>query len=181
MTPLDGARRKFIIVLAILLVVNLAVATYLLWPGRPNVAQQHDQEKSLHEDLKKITYDVEPIRGMDQKLLKTGADVNKFYNEHVASRWSQVSVEIDKLARANGLPALPVRYTAEDTGLPDLQRIKIDIGAPADYSKIARFINAMERDKLIFVITEIVLSGQQGGGNGVDLRIKVETFLKEPT
>jgi Tfp pilus assembly protein PilO len=180
MTPLDGVRRNFIIVLAVLLAVNLALAAYLLWPGRPNVGQQLVQEDNLRQEFKKITRQVEPLQGMDEKLIKTRADVKTFYDQHVARRWSEVSEEINKLAKENGLPALPVRYRTDETGLPDLQRIEIDIGAPADYAKIARFINAMERDKLIFVITEIVLSGQQGG-SAVDLRIKVETFLKEPT
>ncbi len=180
MTPLEGMRRKFIVVLAVLLAINLALAAYLLWPGRPDVGQQLIQENNLHQELKKIIHDVEPLEGMDAKLIKTRADVKRFYEQHVPSRWSEVSEEINKLAKANGLPPLPVRYTAEETQLPDLQRVKIDIGAPADYAKIARFINAMERDKLIFVITEIVLTGQQSG-SAVDLRIKVETFLKEPT
>jgi Tfp pilus assembly protein PilO len=180
MTPLDRARQRFIVIIAVLLVVNLSLAAYLLWPGRPNVHQQFAQEENLRRELNKITREVEPLQGMDQKLIKTRADVKKFYDEHVATRYSEVTIEIDKLAKANGLPSLPVSYLAEETGLPDLQVIKIDIGAVGDYTKIARFINAMERDRLAFVITQIVLNGQQDG-NSVSLRIKVETFLKEPT
>jgi hypothetical protein len=58
--------------------------------------------------------------------------------------------------------------------------VKADITLSGDYAKIAHFINALERDKLVFNVTQIVLNGQQGGGS-VDLQIKVDTFLKETT
>ena len=64
--------------------------------------------------------------------------------------------------------------------MPDLQRVKADITLSGDYPKIAHFINALERDKLVFDVTQITLNGQQGGGL-VELQINVDTFLKETT
>ena len=46
-----------------------------------------------------------------------------------------------------------------------------------DYSKIPRFINALERDKMLFLITQLSLNGQEGGV--VQVQIKFDTFLKE--
>jgi hypothetical protein len=46
-----------------------------------------------------------------------------------------------------------------------------------EYAKVAGFINAMEQDKLVFIIDQISLTGQEGGV--VSLQIKAETFLKE--
>jgi hypothetical protein len=46
-----------------------------------------------------------------------------------------------------------------------------------DYAKIARFVNAMEQSKLLFIIDKISLSNQQGGS--VTLQISFDTFLKE--
>jgi hypothetical protein len=43
--------------------------------------------------------------------------------------------------------------------------------------KLAHFINALERDKLLFVINQITLSAPSGGV--VQLQMKFQTFLKE--
>ena len=57
-----------------------------------------------------------------------------------------------------------------------MQRIEVDTTVTSDYAKVARFINALEQDKLLFVINQITLNGQEGGQ--VSLQIKFETFLK---
>jgi Tfp pilus assembly protein PilO len=180
MTPLGPMRQKFIVVLLVLSAASLALVVYLLWPGRSTQAEQQREEHDLRQQLTRINREVAPLQGIDEKLIKTRADVKKFYDQHVASRWSEVSEEINKLAHENGFAPPPIRYKTEDTGLPELQRVKADITLSGDYAKIAHFINALERDKLVFNVTQIVLNGQQGGGS-VDLQIKVDTFLKETT
>ena len=47
MAPLERARQKIILVLVVLGVINLALATYLLWPGRPDVIQQRIEREPL--------------------------------------------------------------------------------------------------------------------------------------
>ena len=177
MTALGPLRQKFIIVLLVLGVVNLGLAVYLLWPGRHSQAEQRREEGELRKQLINVSSEVTPLDHIDEKLVKTREDVKKFYAEHVATRWSEVSEEINKLAQQNGFPPPPIRYKTEETVLPDLQRVKADLTVSGEYSKIAHFINALERDKLVFTVTEVVLTGQQGGS--VDLQIKVDTFLKE--
>jgi Tfp pilus assembly protein PilO len=180
MTPLDSVRQKFIVALSVLSLASLALIVYLLWPGRSTPAEQRREEQDLRLQLARVTREAAPLEGLDEKLVKTRADVKKFYDQHVASRWSEVSEEINKLAQENGFAPPPIHYKTDDTGLPDLQKVKADITLSGDYAKIAHFINALERDKLVFNVTQIVLNGQQGGGT-VDLQIKVDTFLKETT
>ena len=180
MTPLGPMRQKFIIILVVLAVANLGITVYLFWPGRATRVEQLREEHDLRQQLTRLNREVEPLKGMDQKLIKTREDVKKFYNQHVANRWSEVSEEINRLAQENGFAPPPIRYKTDDTGLPDLQQVKADISITGDYSKITHFINALERDKLMFDITQVTLNGQQGAGS-VELQIKVDTFLKETT
>jgi type IV pilus assembly protein PilO len=42
--------------------------------------------------------------------------------------------------------------------------------------QLVRFINALERDQLFFIIDSVQLGGEQGGT--VKLQMKMETFLK---
>ncbi|HEV2989326.1 MAG TPA: type 4a pilus biogenesis protein PilO [Candidatus Angelobacter sp.] len=178
MTSLGAMRQKFIIVLIVLGVVDLGLVAFLFWPGRSTAAERQREEHDLRQEFARVTREAGPLEGIDQTLNKTREDVKKFYNEHVASRWSEVSEKINKLAQENGFAPPLIHYKAEDTGLPGLKRVKADITLAGDYPKIAHFINAMERDKLLFDITQINLNGQQGGSS-VELQIRVDTFLKE--
>jgi Tfp pilus assembly protein PilO len=181
MNPLASKRQMFLIILGILAAVNVALGVYLLWPGRPKQADLGREESELRKKYNRMVRESSAYNGMDQKLIKTREDVKKFYSQHVASRWSEVSEEINKVAKENGFAPPPIRYKTEDTGLPNLQRVKADITLAGEYHKIAKFINALERDRLVFDITQITLNGEQAAGGAVDLQIKVDTFLKETT
>jgi hypothetical protein len=65
----------------------------------------------------------------------------------------------------------------EKNELPDVQRINIETTVTGEYAKVARFINAMEQDRFVFIIDQIALTSQESGV--VSLQIKFETFLKE--
>jgi hypothetical protein len=59
----------------------------------------------------------------------------------------------------------------------DVQHIDIDTTVTGEYAKVAKFINAMEQDKFVFIIDQISLTSQESGV--ISLQIKFETFLKE--
>jgi type IV pilus assembly protein PilO len=42
--------------------------------------------------------------------------------------------------------------------------------------QLVRFVNALERDQLFFLVDSVVLGGEQGGI--VKLQLKLETYLK---
>jgi hypothetical protein len=53
----------------------------------------------------------------------------------------------------------------------------VDTTVTGDYLKVARFINAMEQAKLLFIIDKISLTSEEGGK--VTLQITFDTFLRE--
>lgn len=176
MTPLQKMRRRFIIVLSVLAVIAIALAIYLRWPGISGTSE-HAEEQSLEKQLRLKKLQATPLQGIDKKLVDSRAQINQLYAERVASRWSGISERIQKLAQETGVSAQSIRYKTDPTGLPNLQRVKIETTIGGDYIKIPHFINALERDKLLFLITQISVSGQEGGV--VQLQIKFDTFLKE--
>lgn len=62
------------------------------------------------------------------------------------------------------------------SGKDELTQVSIDASVSGDYRPIVLFINAVERDKVFFVINGISLSGQQTGQ--VNLRIRMTTYLR---
>ncbi len=73
------------------------------------------------------------------------------------------------------------QYKTEATELPGLRRVIVNATFSGDYSRAARFINALERDKTFFIIDGIALGGQTASGQNpgsVQLQIVVETYLR---
>lgn len=176
MTGVQKLRKRFTLLLAIFLVVDVALIAYLLWPASSARARE-DEERQLQQELKAKTLQVAPLIGIDNKLQDTRANIRKFYADRILSQSSQISTELHKLAQQNGVTMQGIRYKVEQAGLSNLQRVDIDTGISGDYLKIAHFINALERDKLLFVINQIALSAPSGGV--VQLQMKFQTFLKE--
>ena len=177
MTTMETARKKFMLLLGIFLAVDVGLIAYLIWPGSNPTTRKIEEDQLRGEERVKARV-VGPLIGIDAKLVQTREDIKKFRAEKLPTRYSQISGELIKLAQANGVTLGNVLYKPDDTGIPNLRVIGIDTGVAGDYVKIAHFINALERDKFVFVINQINFrAGPQGGT--VELQINFETFLQE--
>jgi Tfp pilus assembly protein PilO len=182
MPSLEKNKRQFTLIVAVLGVLNLVLIAYLLWPGTsPSAKQAHEEALQQQEDA--LKREVTPLRGIDEKLTQTRVDVKKFYEQKVPAQFSEISQHLEKLVQETGVTAQGIRYSQDKTDrdkndLPDVQRVSIDTTVTGEYSKIARFINALEQDKFVFIINQISLNSSDAG-NVVSLQIKFETFLKE--
>src|SRR5262249_1982173 len=181
---LARSKKKFIIVLTVLGVVDVILIAYLLWPGSSPSARLA-RLQALAQQASTLDREMAPLVGLGPKLDQTRVKVKNFYEEKVPSQFSQIPQHLEKLVKNTGVTAAQgFRYTEErpasneKNNLPDVQRIGIETTVSGEYSKVARFINALEQDKFMFVINQIALSGSEGG-NLVSLQIKFETFLKE--
>jgi|SRR5579859_930924 len=181
MHNLARSKKRFITIVVILGGLSLVLLVYLLWPGT-STASKLAQEDNLRQEEKDLNKQVAPLRHIEQTLAQTRLDVKKFYEQKVPSQFSQISLHLVKLVQETGVNAQSIHYNQErgdqKSELPDVQRINIDTNVTGDYAKVARFINALEQDKFVFIIDQITLNGSEGG-NLVSLQIKFETFLKQ--
>lgn len=185
MNNLAKTKKQFTSILSVLGAVNLLLIVYLLLPGSSPSARAA-QEESLRQQKKALTNEVTPLIGIDKKLAQTRLDVKKFYEQKVPSQFSEISQHLEKLMNDTGVTAKGgIHYTQEHNTsndkdkieLPDVQQIGVETTVTGEYSKVAKFINAMEQDRFVFIINQIALSSQESGV--VSLQIKFETFLKE--
>ena len=182
MNHLEKMRKQFTTILAVLGAVDLLLIIYLLLPGSSPSARAA-QEAGLREQKQALTREVTPLIGIDKKLAQTRVDVKKFYAEKVPGQFSQISQHLEKLMKDAGLTTTGIRYNQDKNGstekneLPDVQRVNIETTVTGEYSKVAKFINAMEQDRFVFIIDQISLNSHEGGV--VSLQVKFETFLKE--
>lgn len=183
MTNLARAKSRFTIIVAVLGIVNLILIAYLLWPGSSPSAKLA-KEQTLQQQQATLKKDVAPLEGIEGKLAQTRVDVKNFYAQKVPSEFSQISQQLEKIVQDTGVSTQGgIRYSQdrghdEKNDLPDVQKVSVEATVTGEYSKVARFINALEQDKYMFIINQITVNGAEGG-SVVSLQIKFETFLKQ--
>jgi type IV pilus assembly protein PilO len=159
-----------------LLVLYLVIHLVLLWQGlSANNAEALDQQ---HVQLIAAQLAAKPLRGLDKKLVASTHDANSFYQARLPYANSQVLAEIGALTHKAGVRWTHAQYAYNPAlrGNDALSQMSIDASVSGDYRPIVEFINAVERDKVFFVINGINLTGQQTGQ--VNLRIRLTTYLR---
>jgi type IV pilus assembly protein PilO len=177
MTRIQKMRRNFTILLGLMAALNIGFLAYLFWPGSSTQASRRADEKALQLELSNKRRQALPLQGIEAKLVKSQQDVKKLYEERVPSRFSDITNVLHKVAQENGVSAQRIQYDTESVGLTGVEKIKISTAVSGDYTRLAHFINGLEREKLLFVIKQISLSEQQGGS--VELQIRFDTYIKE--
>jgi hypothetical protein len=163
---------------ALLAVLDLYLIVHLvfIWQGlSANNADALDQQ---HVQLIAAQISAKPLRGLDTKLVASTHDANVFYQTRLPYADSQVAAEIGVLTHKAGVHWTHAQYAYSPVlkGNDALTEVSIDASVSGDYRPIVQFINAVERDKLFFVINGINLTGQQTGQ--VNLRIRLTTYLR---
>ncbi|HEY4355218.1 MAG TPA: hypothetical protein VGN16_05695 [Acidobacteriaceae bacterium] len=142
----------------------------------------HDAEAMAQQRvlLTQAQIAAKPLRGLDTKLVDSTADADKFYARRLPYASSQVIAEVGALAKREGVRWTRAQYAYAPilSGSAALAELHIDANVSGDYRPMVQFINAVERDRLFFVIGGINFTGQQNGQ--VNLRIRMTTYLRTP-
>ena len=175
MASILEVRKTLLPVVVALVVIDLACVGYLLSPmGRSRQARQRDLD-ALTAQLAAKRQEVLPARGIDGKLKQASTDIGDFYNARFPLQYSTVTEELGKLAAANGVQVAAVKYDDKDAPVEGLRKLNIELALSGSYLQEVKFINALERDKLFFVVDGVTLGEQQGN---VRLQLKIETYLR---
>ncbi len=176
MANLQSSRRKLKIVIAVMIIADIAAAAVLFSPLAGSQASRRQLINQLTFDLAVKTRGVEPLRGMDKKVDVAKQQIGQFYKDRFAERDSDIAVELGKLAQENGVRILQARYKQEDPESSGVVPIEIEGDFSADYLHLVRFINALERSKLFYMVDSISLVGETAGP--VRLDVKLHSYLK---
>jgi Tfp pilus assembly protein PilO len=178
MPDLRQTRKRIKLALGVLLGVD-AIAVGLMFSPLIGSTESRKAELShLWGELRAKTTQVEPLNHLDQKVVLANKQIADFYKKRLPAQDSEIPTEFGKLAVANGVTIETARYHVDDSGIPELQPVELEAGLSGNYVALAKFINALERDDMLFIINSVELAGQQ---NGIKLQMKVETYLKTGT
>jgi len=162
------------VVIALVVAAGLCVG-YLLSPyGRSRNARVREYNE-LRAQLTAKRKDVLPTRGMDGKLKQASQDIGAFYGQRFPAQYSAVAGELGRLASENGVRFASIKYDDKDTPIEGLRKLNMEVTLSGDYLQEVKFINALERNKMFFLIDGVSLGEQQGV---VRLQLKLETYLR---
>ena len=176
MPDLGNTRRKLTVTIASLLLVDLATAVMLLSPIIGSEKSRLSEMDRLWKELQAKTRQVEPLRGLDKKVVVAQKQIDEFYQQRLTSQDSTISTELGKVAAQSGVKISEIKYKVKDPEPIGLRPMEIEANLSGDYLQLVRFINALERDQLFFIIDSVQLGGEQSGV--VKLQMKMQTFLK---
>jgi type IV pilus assembly protein PilO len=165
--------------LLVLVNVYLLVHMGIAWQAKRS--RNEDALAEQRTQLRAAQIAAKPLEGLDEKLATATEESDKFYAKRLPASVSQVVQERGELAKKAGAKETRVQYTYDPVlagTAGELTAMRMDASLGGDYRALAQFINALERDRMFFVINGLALSGQQSGT--VNLRVRLTTYLRGP-
>jgi Tfp pilus assembly protein PilO len=176
MPDLGNSRRQMKIAIGAMLAVDLVAVAILFSPLVGSSESRKLQLNKLRIELRKKTREVEPLRGMDKKIVLAKDQIGGFYKDRFAAKDSDLANELGKLAAENGIRIQKARYKEDDAESSGVIPVEIQGSFSGDYLQLVRFINTLERSKLFFTVDGVELAGESAGP--VKLEITMHSYLR---
>jgi type IV pilus assembly protein PilO len=179
MPDLRQTRKNIKVALGALLVVDVLAVGVLVSPLIGSTASRRQELNQLWSELQSKTREVEPLKNLDKKVIVANRQITDFYKRRFPAQDSQIVTEFGKLATANGITIEGAKYKVRDAQMAGLAPVEMEAALSGNYISLAKFINALERDDMFFLISGITLGSEQKGP--IKLQMKLETYLKAGT
>ena len=163
---------------AALIVLNLYLLAHLFFAWQAVTASGPDAIAQQRILLAGARIAGKPLEGIDAKLATSTEGADSFYEHRLPYAYSQVAAELGVLTKRSGVRLARVQYAQAPvlSGTNALTQVSMDASVSGDYRPVIGLINAIERDRMFFVIAGITLTGQQTGQ--VNLRLRIVTYLR---
>jgi Tfp pilus assembly protein PilO len=175
---LRDIRTQLLIVAGVLLLFAVAAIAVLLSPaGRSRGVREQYYEQLRLEKMAKARTAVS-TQGMEQKIATAREQEAAFNRERLASRYSAMSEQLSQIAREAGVRVSDVKYDErrEKETPPGYDSVGITVQVHGSYAQDMRFINAVERQKMLLLIDAVGFSGMQG--EELTVSIHLSTYLR---
>ncbi|MGA7320397.1 MAG: type 4a pilus biogenesis protein PilO [Candidatus Sulfotelmatobacter sp.] len=176
MPDLRQTRKSIKIALTALVAVDVVAVIVLLSPLVGSTESRRVELNQLWGELQMKTRQVEPLTNLPAKVSTANQQIADFYKKRFPGQESQLLTQFGKLAVSNGVAIERVSYKVKDEETGSLQPVEMNADLSGSYVSLAQFINALERDDMLFIISSITLAGEHNGP--IRLQMKLETYLK---
>ena len=140
-------------------------------------ARQADAFQALHSQVQNRRSAMVPPQTVEDRVKEARGQIGKFYEDRFPTTSSAIFEQLGKLANDNKVRLNQATYETDESDVPGIEQVNISASLIGDYSQTMKFINALERDKMFFIVDTVAL-GDQSGGGAVRLNIRLETYMK---
>lgn len=176
MPDFRNSRRNLKIAIGAMLAADVVAAAVLFSPLVGSKESRKLQLNELRIELQKKSREVEPLRGMDKKIVLAKDQIGRFYKDRFVAKDSDLANELGKLVSDNGVHMQQAKYTLEEAENSGIVPVEIQGAFSGDYVQLVRFINALERSKMFFTVDAVDLAG--GDTGSVKLDITMHSYLR---
>jgi len=176
MPDLRPTRKKIKIALSVLVGIDVVTMMVFFSPLVGSTESRRLELNQLWSELQTKTRQVEPLKDLHKKVITANHQISDFYRKRFPAQDSQIATQFGKIAAANGVTISSAKYKQQDSDVGLLQPVEVEADLSGSYVSLAKFINALERDDMLFIISNVTLAGEQKGP--IKLQVKVETYLK---
>lgn len=174
MPDLKRTRNGLKFAIAALVLVDAAAVAMLL---SPLAGMRETRQQEMRQEWQQLkAREFAPWRGLDKKLPRAKQQIEEFYQDRFPTEESSISASLGSVASASGVRVSGFKYSVKDAPIEGLERIEIAANLSGDYLQLMRFINALERNKLFFLVDGVELGSEQNGIVG--LQLKIETYMR---
>ncbi len=176
---LRDLRTQLLIVAGVLLLADVAAVGVLVSPLASGRAERQKQYETLRLEKMEKAQATAPARGIHEKIETTRKQESDFLNERLTRHYSAMSEQISHTAKEAGVEVSRVHYddSLSQRDIPaGFQQLSITIQVRGSYEQDIRFLNAMERQKMMLLVDGVSFSGMKDGQ--LTVQVKISTFLR---
>jgi Tfp pilus assembly protein PilO len=176
---LRDVRTQLLIVVGVLLLADAAAVILMISPAGRSRAQRQEEFEHLRMEKQEKMRTTAPARDIDQKIGAAREEEASFNQDRLAHRYSTMSEQLSKIATESGVNVSDVKYDEHDTektAPAGYGEVGITIQIHGTYDQDIRFINTVERQKMLLLIDSVSFSGMQG--DALTVSVHLSTFLR---
>ena len=175
MPDLRETRKKMKIAIGAMAGISVAAVGVLVSPLIGSTQSRQQELNQLRAELTTKNRQVEPLRGLDQKIPLAMQQIDDFYKNRFSAHDSDVAETLGNISKEAGVKIESAKYKADDPEAVGLRRVEIDASIEGDYQPLMKFLNGLERSKVFFIVNSIGLQTQNGP---IKLDMRLETYQK---
>ena len=176
---LRDLRTQLLIVAGVLLLADVAAVGVLVSPLAAGRAEKQKQYETLRLEKMEKALAAAPAKGIHEKIDEARKQEAAFQEERLTERYSEMSEQISHTAKEAGVEVSRVHYddSINQHDVPaGFQPLTITIQVRGSYEQDIRFLNAMERQKMMLLVEGVTFGGMKDGQ--LTVQVKISTFLR---
>lgn len=176
MANVRDIRQKLRIAMAVLVGLNVFAIGALIYMMVRGTSQLPSEFAAIHKQVQNKKLVVVQPQTVDERVKEAREQIAHFYEDRFASGSAAIFETLGKVANENHVKLQQATYNVTPSDAPGLQQVVINANLNGNYVEAMKFINALEREKMFFIVDTIQLGDQQAGN--VRLNIRIETYMK---